>query len=247
MTNLWTTKGFTLRTGLTVSVMLLMALALTAVSNVDAANTRTYEVTIVNLTDGQWFTPPVVVTHRSNMRLFQINKEASVGIQEIAENGNLAPMIEMLEGDSRVVDFEVVAAGDPPPLAPGSQISAEIEASSNSDRLSLVSMLICTNDGFTGRNRLRLPRRVGNTVTYAMPAYDAGTEINTEDFADIVPPCPALTGVETTVEGTGASNPALAENGKITGHPGITGGAGLDPEIHDWIGGTGVVVITRTK
>lgn len=247
MTTLWTSKGFSLRTGLTISVMLLLALAITAVSSVNASDTRTYEVTVVNLTDGQWFTPPVIVTHRSNYRLFQYNKEASFEIKEIAENGNLAPMLEMLENESRVVDFEVAVAGDPPPLAPQNIISAEIEADSSSDRLSLVSMLICTNDGITGRNQLRLPRRVGNTVTYAMPAWDAGTEINTEDFADIVPPCPALTGVETDVEGTGASNPALAENGVIKGHPGITGVAGLDPEIHGWVGGTGIVVITRTN
>jgi hypothetical protein len=49
-------------------------------------------------------------------------------------------------------------------------------------------MLICTNDGFTGSDGLRLPSKLGQSAMYYMAAYDAGSEINTEDFADIVPP-----------------------------------------------------------
>ena len=36
------------------------------------------------------------------------------GVREIAENGNLDPMVAGLESDERVSDV-VVAAGDPPP------------------------------------------------------------------------------------------------------------------------------------
>ncbi|MEM7799539.1 MAG: spondin domain-containing protein [Chloroflexota bacterium] len=241
-----TDRKFSLRTGLSVAVLVLLAIALVSVSSANASNTRTYEVTIINLTDGQYFTPPVVTTASSSFRLFQRGKEASEGVREIAENGNLDPLLAALEGDSEVTDFAVALSEEIPPLAPGSIISTQVEAYSG-DRLSLVSMLICTNDGFTGRNRLRLPNRVGNTNTFALPAYDAGTEINTEDFADIVPPCPALTGFETDDAGTGMSNPALAENGVIEGHPGIAGVSDLDPAVHDWVGATGVVVITRVK
>jgi hypothetical protein len=46
-------------------------------------------------------------------------------------------------------------------------------------------MLICTNDGFTGVNKLKLPSEIGQSVTVRTQAYDAGTEL----FADLVPPC----------------------------------------------------------
>ena len=42
--------------------------------------------------------------------------------------------------------------------------------------------------------------------------YDAGTELNTEDFADIVPPCQGLIGVSSEDGGTGMSDPSLAED-----------------------------------
>jgi hypothetical protein len=106
-------------------------------------------------------------------------------------------------------------------------------------------MLICTNDGFTGLDTVRLPQVVGETITLYSDAYDAGSEINTEDFADIVPPCPALTGVLSDDPGTGESNPALAENGVIRHHDGIQGIADLDPDIHGWENPVVVVEITR--
>ena len=84
-------------------------------------------------------------------------------------------------------------------------------------------------------------------VTVETNGYDAGTEINTEDFADIVPPCQALTGVSSGEPGTGTSNPALAEGGVIRHHPGIQGIADLVPAIHGWSDPVSRVVVTRTQ
>jgi hypothetical protein len=50
-------------------------------------------------------------------------------------------------------------------------------------------MLICTNDGLTGVDSLRLPR--GRRPVVDEPA---GYEINTEAWADLVPPGAQLTG-----------------------------------------------------
>jgi hypothetical protein len=65
--------------------------------------------------------------------------------------------------------------------------------------------------GFTGVDALNLPDRVGRTKVAETAGYDAHTERNTEDFADIVPPCQGLIGVSSGEPGTGQSNPALAE------------------------------------
>ena len=46
-------------------------------------------------------------------------------------------------------------------------------------------MVVCTNDGFTGLNRVRLPK--SGVSVYFPRVSEAGTETNTEDFADLVP------------------------------------------------------------
>ncbi|MGH3070706.1 MAG: spondin domain-containing protein [Gaiellaceae bacterium] len=216
------------------------------------APVATYEVTITDLTRGQPLTPPVVATHRAATRVFKVGRPASFALKEIAENGNLAPMIDQLESDRRVAD---VAAGDEPLVAaglPGSamfddSVTLTVSATKGARFLSVASMLICTNDGFTGVDRLRLPRKVGKTVVVRSAGYDAGTERNTEDFADIVPPCQALVGVTSGEPGTGTSNPALAEGGVIRHHRGIAGGADLVPAVHGWTDPVAEISVKRVS
>jgi hypothetical protein len=210
----------------------------------------TYEVTIRNLTGGQPLTPPLAATHRAATGLFAVGEAASFGLKEIAENGNLAPMISRLESDKHVADTAVGAAPLVPAGLPGSamfgdSVTLSLTASTGAKYFSFASMLICTNDGFTGVDSLRLPKDVGDTVVVGSDGYDAGTERNTEDFADIVPPCQALVGVSSGEPGTGASNPALAEDGVIHHHTGIAGGADLVPAIHGWDDPVAEITIER--
>ena len=208
------------------------------------APVATYEVTIANLTNGQAFTPPVVAIHRTSLDLFDVGSPASVEVQEIAENGRLDPMLSLVQGSKHVSDSAFIADGAamPAPVVPASRAEAlglpssqtfTLESSTGAKYLSWVSMLICTNDGFTGLDSLRLPKDVGESVIVGTQGYDAGTELNTEDLADIVPPCPVLSGVMSTDMGTDQTNPALAEGGVIHHHPGIAGGVDLSA-IHDW-------------
>jgi Spondin_N len=217
-----------------------LALALASPAAGKSERAGLYRVTVTDLTGGQPLTPPVVTTHRGKNLLFRVGAPASTEIKEIAENGNNAPLLGALGGDGRVADFGE-APGGPlvPPGRPGSAMfdettSIELDASHGASRVSLASMLICTNDGFTGVNGLKLPKLVGQSVTVQTAGYDAGTEVNTEDFADIVPPCQSLIGVSSGEPGTGTSNPALAQGGVIAHHPGIQGGSDLVPAIHGW-------------
>lgn len=202
-------------------------------TSADDGQMRKYRVTVYNLTSTQALTPPLVATHDSRVRFFRYGHPASEGIQQIAENGNLGPMNEALSANEHVGQV-VIAAGEIPPLLQNESITFEIEGRSSDRMLSWVSMLICTNDGFTGRNRISLPRHLGQSRTAYSRAYDAGTEINTEDFADIVPPCQIFGATSSDDEGTGMSNPALAENQRVRRHRGIHGGNDLDPELHGW-------------
>ena len=216
--------------GLALVGLVVITLAGLAVSGaVNAQENVTYTVTIENLTSGQPFTPPVVVAHSDQLDLFEMGQAASEEVRQIAENGDSAPLLALVEDSADVFDS---VAGDAP-IMPGETATFMIDAPAGS-LLSIVSMLICTNDGFTGVDALALPASGSETVD--SDAYDAGSEQNTEDFADIVPPCQGLIGVTSDDEGTGMSNPALAEGGVITMHAGIQGNTDLTVADHGWTG-----------
>ncbi|MCH7787307.1 MAG: spondin domain-containing protein, partial [Chloroflexi bacterium] len=211
---------------------------------------RVYKVTITNLTSGQPFTPPLLATHKKSAGIFEVGEPSSFELKEIAENGNLAPLVTALDENDKVHD--VVAGGAPlvPAANPGgtpfgSSASFLIKAGGGAKYLSWASMLICTNDGFTGIDSLSLPKKIGHKVTVMTAGYDGGTEINTEDFADIVPPCQGLIGVSSADGGTGMSNPALLEDDVIRMHPGIMGGDDLVPGIHGWTDPVAMVMVER--
>jgi hypothetical protein len=206
-----------------------------------------YEVTIENLTAAQAFTPPLIATHRASTHMFRVGEPASTGIQQIAENGNLDPMLATLESDRHVWAHVVAVAGDIPPLLGGESVTVHIRAGLGATRLSWASMLICTNDGFTGSSGVRLPQHVGDTEVLLTNGYDAGTEMNTEDFADLVPPCGPLSGVDSGGQGTGMSDPGLAEGGVIQHHAGIQGITDLNPAIHGWTDPVARVTIRRVE
>ena len=211
---------------------------------------KTYSVTITNLTAGQPFTPPVLLTHSSRTSIFAVAEAASEDIQQIAENGNRDPLLATLANDVNVHQVVKGAAPLVPanfvPNDPGFEYSAtyEITAKGQAKYLSFASMLICTNDGFTGLNSVELPKK--QKTVYSV-AYDARTEMNTEDFANMVPPCQGLIGVSSDDMGTGASDPSLAESGVVIPHVGITGGADLLPKVHGWGDPVAKIEIRRVR
>ena len=206
-----------------------------------------YEVAVRNISTGQPFTPPLTVTHNAYADLYTVGSKASFGIKEIAENGNLDPLVNALSNNPNIGDLVVAVAGNPPPVMPGQTVKFTITAPEGNDYLSFASMLICTNDGFTGLDAVKLPKYVGQEAAFGLRGYDAGTEVNTEDFADIVPPCQGLVGISSDDAGTGASNPALAENSVIKAHPNVQGGDDLVQSVHGWREPVGKVRIRRIK
>jgi hypothetical protein len=241
------------------AVLSLLAAGAIALVFAAPAMGRSYDVTITDLTGdpstggGQPLTPPVIATHTGKNAIFTVGQPASVGVREIAENGNLDPLLAQLEADpfNQISDFEhgdvpLVPAGNPGSGMFGDQVTLSIDGSNNARRLSWVSMLICTNDGFTGVNSLRLPGAVGETTTKTTAGYDAHTEDNTEDFVDIVPPCQGLIGPMTAEMGTTLSNPALAEGGVISHHEGIFDLDNLDSTIHGWTDPVARIEVERT-
>ncbi|MFV1980790.1 MAG: spondin domain-containing protein [Rhodothermia bacterium] len=155
------------------------------------SESATYEVTIVNMSDSQPFSPGVILTHDDTANLFSSGAAASEGIRLIAEEGNPATAFAALDGAGGV--YQVLATTAPVfrKSGPGpSKLTTEIMGVPG-EYLSLSVMLICTNDGFVGLDSAKLPEGP-ETAVYFPNAYDAGTEENDELGASIVGACNAI-------------------------------------------------------
>ena len=210
----------------------------------NAAATQRYEVIISNLTTGQPLSPAVAVTHTRDFRLFSIGDAASAGIQAIAENGDPGVAAAELQGRDGV--FQVVTTPAPVGRIGGgpfpSTLRFEITAAANANYFSLATMLICTNDGFSGVNAVRLPGGFSTIMVYGA-AYDAGTEANDEASASIVAPCFGIGPV--ALPGGGGGN-RTAESNVVRMHPGITG-IGALTAAHAWTGPVVSISIRRLR
>lgn len=215
---------------------LVFALAAAMAAPAVAGSPATYQVTVTNLTGTELLTPFVVATHRGGPRVFREGRPATYGLRQLAENGGVPVLADELTGRPGVSG--VAVAGDAP-VAPGASVSVTITADPGARRLSLAGMIICSNDGFAGIDSVRLPMHLGGQTTVYGNAYDAGSEINTEAYQDLVPPCDGL-------GQTGTSNPALAEHGVVTLHAGIQGVGDLDPAAHGWSNPVILVTVERT-
>ena len=214
-----------------------------------ADDVPTYAITFVNNTTGQYFTPPNVALHSNDVSVFDIRGTATPGVQAVAENGAVPVLAAELaaavdgtgNGVSGVLFNDTLAPGaDNAPLAPG--VSASGEFSTTEGKFSLVSMIICTNDGFAGSRAKNLPNGVGETVTYDLRGYDSGTEVNTELLSDLVP-APFCGG---SGQGTFDTNPALAEDGVIRVHRTLQG-VGDIPDSKDWDNNNNIAYVEITR
>jgi hypothetical protein len=212
---------------------------------------RNYRVTVTNLTRGQPFTPPAVAAHSPDVEVFSVGDPANEPTRQIAENGNLAPLLDLIEStdsirDAAVGDAPLVPESDPGETGNPYFTTLHLSADEAATHLTFISMLIATNDGIVGLDTVELPEEVNESRTYYANGYDAGTEQNTEEFADLVPPAQTLIRGEGS-GGTDQSNPDIAEDGVITPHPGIEGDADLNQDPYDWREPAAVVQVERLE
>jgi hypothetical protein len=178
------------------------------------AGTMTYEVTITNITSGmQVLSPFILATHPASAHLWQMGQAASPGLELLAEEG----MPSGLASEVQPAATDVVTTGSP--LPPGQSVTLTIKAREG-DVLSAASMLVQTNDGFTGLDSAAL-----TTASTDAMAYDAGTEDNTEKKSDV--PGPPFGGMN--------AGPATNPRGVVAPHEGIKGVGDVTPEFN-WTG-----------
>lgn len=198
-----------------------------------------YTITVTNTSSGSYLTPLLVAGHADHQtRIFAYGKAASPELQAVAEGGDIEPLAAQFE----TAGAEVIRnpAGDL--LGPGE--STTFNLSKENTRISLVSKILPTNDGFIALDNANL--REGAQFLYAI---DAGTEGNDEQISGSAAlntaGIPADPGGKANADAPGISG--RSAEGSVDRHPGITGGEGsaLDPEIHGWSGAVASIEISQ--
>lgn len=193
------------------------------------------EITVTNITRGQIISPVVVASHRSGFEpLFVLGEPASVELAGVAEDADLPPMIASLEADPDVLEVETLLGAEGP-IMPGESASITIDVTRKARFLSMVAMLVTTNDAFFALRGVRVPWH-GSSV-HRSPAYDSGSEANSED-CDFIPGPPC---------GNHAHDDTAEAEGYVHIHAGVHGIADLDPAIHDWRNPVATVRIRRVR
>ena len=207
------------------------------------------QVEITNLTNGIYYTPLLVAAHPDNMSLYTVGTEASEALQKMAEGGQIADLETMLsEASANIVANPAMGL-----LAPGHSTTAALSTDEANTVLSVVGMLLPTNDGFVGLRNWTIPTEPG-TYTINVNAYDAGTEANNELVVDGsgapgTPGIPAAPGMDSGTGGTSVtseeSNQTVHVHRGNLGDDNATGGkSDLDNTVHRWLNPVARITVT---
>ncbi|MBL4679245.1 MAG: spondin domain-containing protein [Pseudomonadales bacterium] len=222
-----------------------LALAALASSSIYAAD---LSISITNLTRGTHFTPLLIAAHPAEMKLFTVGEAASTAVQEMAEGGAIGSLVTELSAANADL-VENPAAGL---LAPGITTMTTLTTADENTHLSVVAMVLPTNDAFLGLNGIAIPTEPG-TYMYNVNAYDSGTEANDElrgSGAAGMPGFPFPGPVETNAGMNGSGVNATVEgfihiHRNVLGDTDVTGGASdIDSTIHRWLNPVARVIVT---
>lgn len=151
-----------------------------------------YRVTPTNTTAAQPFSPVAIVLHDGSWSTFNLGDPASTELEMLAESGDNSALLAAAENMAGVFS----AASGTGDIGPGESESIEVEVTESqiaSLSLSLVSMLVNTNDAIAALNRIDISALNPNeSMRVNALSYDTGTEANTETAATM--PGPAAAG-----------------------------------------------------
>jgi hypothetical protein len=204
------------------------------------AGAQDLSVTITNLTHGMAFTPVLAAAHDASGNLFDVGTAASANLQAMAEGGSLAGLQSDLDG---IAATHTSAGG---PLMAGASVTLTLntDAATDNTLLSVVAMMLPTNDAFIGLDAVVIPDDEG-TYTFYLNAYDAGTEANDELITGGgAPGVAGIPGDPGGLAGAGASGgvAGVDNNTSVHIHRGAIGddnasggNSDLDNTVHRWL------------
>ena len=211
------------------------------------AQAQLVDVEITNLTQGIYFTP-ILATAHSDGHLFQVGTEASTELQAMAEGGDISGLVTVADSISASSQANPAEGL----LAPTSSLMISDWDTGTNDQLTIVAMLLPTNDGFVGLDSWTIPSEVGEYTIY-LNGYDAGTEANDEIVnGGGAPGAPGIPADPTMMGGTGGSGVTSdSPNSMIHIHPGNVGDtdeeggeSDLNSRVHRWLNPVAKVVVT---
>ena len=145
-----------------------VAIVPTVASADHGSRTATYRVTIENIATGfQPLSPSGAVVHGRWTDVWNTGSPSTAAVAAVAEDANLGVFVDTYAQTPGVSQSFV---GGDAPFGPGGSATFEFEAR-RGQRLSLVNMLVNTNDAFTGLDSVKL--RAARTSTTSVPTTPA--------------------------------------------------------------------------
>ncbi|MCG8383722.1 MAG: spondin domain-containing protein [Gammaproteobacteria bacterium] len=208
------------------------------------------DITIENITRGVYFTPLLVAAHPIGTQLFQLGEAASTELQAMAEGGDISGL------ETQLVSLGATIQANPAEglLGPGSTTMTQLntDAAPANTQLSMVAMMLPTNDGFVAINSLTIPTEAGE-YSYYVKAYDAGTEANDEVRGSgapgesgfpVPPPLEAKIGQNGTAFAASAEGFVHVHRGVLGDTDANAGNSDIDSTQHRWLNPVAKVTIT---
>lgn len=143
--------------------------------------TYEYDVQVINLTNAQPLSPVAAVLHATG-NLWTFGEPASEALEKMAEGGDNSDILAWADALANVTTDA--------PVGPGATVTFSVSTQDETAmKLSLATMLVNTNDAFSGLNSVDLSGLMqGDSKTWSLAAYDAGTEANSEAAGTIPGP-----------------------------------------------------------
>ncbi len=204
-------------------------------------NKRSYTVSVSNLTGNQPLSPVGLVLDKEGFKAWMTGQTANEALEQLAEGGDASALVSQ----ASALASNLATTTGTGAIASGMSQQFTLSATdASSAKLTVFSMLINTNDAFTGVNAVSLDAlMVDQELVLDVPAYDAGTELNSEEAGTM--PGPADGG-----EGFNAARDDLLD--KVTIHQGVISqddglaSSTLD-QSHRFDNPVARVIITRTE
>jgi len=149
-------------------------------------SSKMFTVTVTNLTNNQPLSPIGVVVHEHGYNGWNTGESSSLGLEVLAEGGSPTQFIADADNDQNVTATGSGTAA----IFPGLNESITLTtANSTTLELTVATMLVHTNDAFTGvKNRLIGELNANESTYFYTHTYDAGTESNSEIAGSIPGP-----------------------------------------------------------
>lgn len=220
------------------ALVAVLVMGITALALAQTQEKTKYEITITNLTRGQHFTSPFVVIHKPGIRLFTLGEPVSPPFASLVEDASPNALGTVLAGLPEVKEVFTAAPPADALIAPGKSGTVTVEASTAFNRISFISSLVPTNDAFIALHGVAAPK--GDlTLSFFIPAYDAGSERNDELCASLFAPS------VTECNGIGGGGHPGGGEGFVYIHNGIHGVGDLNAALRDWGNPVARVLIRR--